>query len=74
MRQIPRDRTVGDRLDPTLIKAQTAREAFAFQAKLTGYALNGAIGMQVVLGALTTGLSVVTTGKQVRRITALLGA
>ncbi|KAF5319418.1 hypothetical protein D9619_008638 [Psilocybe cf. subviscida] len=71
--KIPRDRTVGDRLDPTLIKAQTARETFAFQAELTGYALNGAIGMQVVLGALTTGLSVVTTGKQTSIMTAILG-
>lgn len=34
-------------------------------AKMTGYALNIAIGLQVLLGALTTGLSVVTTGKQV---------
>lgn len=57
-----------------MIKAQIARENFTFNAKLTGYALNGAIGIQVVLGALTTGLSVVTTGKQVRFIENLYDA
>jgi hypothetical protein len=32
---------------------------------MTGYALNIAIGLQVVLGALTTALSVVVKGDQV---------
>lgn len=32
---------------------------------MTGYALNIAIGLQVIIGSLTTGLSVVTEGKQV---------
>jgi hypothetical protein len=34
-------------------------------ALLTGYALNVAIGLQVVISALITGLSAVTTGRNV---------
>jgi hypothetical protein len=36
-----------------------------FEAKITGYALNIAIGLQVFLGALTTGLAAALSGKQV---------
>lgn len=36
------------------------------QAKWTGYALNAAIAAQVVFGAMTTGISAVTTGRKVR--------
>lgn len=45
--------------------AMAERDKYAWKAKMTGYALNIAIGLQVLLGALTTGLSVVTTGHQV---------
>lgn len=41
------------------------RDKYALKAKMTGYSLNAAIGMQVILGALTTGLSAATTGRQV---------
>jgi hypothetical protein len=43
------------------------------KAKMSGYALNAAIGAQVVLGALTTGLSAALSGDQVRVVTATLG-
>lgn len=66
--QQTREKTVGDRLNPTLEKARSEREKSAFKAKLNGYALNIAIGLQVVLGSLTTGLSVVTEGKQVGQV------
>jgi TPP-dependent indolepyruvate ferredoxin oxidoreductase alpha subunit len=36
-----------------------------FEAKWTSYALNIAIGLQVLLGALTTGISAALSGKQV---------
>ncbi|KAH7923221.1 hypothetical protein BV22DRAFT_601430 [Leucogyrophana mollusca] len=42
-------------------------------AMMTGYALNVAIGLQVLLGALTTGLSAATTGRQTSIMTAILG-
>lgn len=38
---------------------------YAWKAKVTAWALNVAIGLQVLLGALTTGLSAATTGRQV---------
>ncbi|KAF9446647.1 hypothetical protein P691DRAFT_673078 [Macrolepiota fuliginosa MF-IS2] len=68
-----RERTVGERLDPTLQRARTERNKYALKAKMTGYALNIAIGLQVLIGALTTGLSVVTEGKQTSIMTAILG-
>ncbi|KAF8151738.1 hypothetical protein B0H34DRAFT_728800 [Crassisporium funariophilum] len=68
-----REKTVGERLEPTLIKAMAEKQKYAFKAKLTGYALNAAIGLQIVLGTLTTGLSVVTTGRQTSIMTTILG-
>ncbi|KAG6906785.1 hypothetical protein DXG01_012118 [Tephrocybe rancida] len=68
-----REKTVGERLQPTLLTAISERDKHAFKAKMTGYALNIAIGVQVLLGALTTGLSAVTTGHQTSIMTAILG-
>jgi hypothetical protein len=46
----------------------------SYSALWTGYALNIAIGLQVLLGALTTGLAAaVTSGKQAQISTAILG-
>ncbi|TFK38440.1 hypothetical protein BDQ12DRAFT_605620, partial [Crucibulum laeve] len=67
------EKSAGERLDPTLLTAKAERDKYAFKAKMTGYALNAAIGMQVVLGALTTGLSAATTGRQTSIMTAILG-
>ncbi|TFY50613.1 hypothetical protein EVG20_g11421, partial [Dentipellis fragilis] len=57
--------SVGDRLQPTLDAAEKERARAALTARMTGYALNIAIGMQVLLGALTTGLGAALTGKSV---------
>ncbi|KAG6806957.1 hypothetical protein H0H92_009377, partial [Tricholoma furcatifolium] len=63
--RLPVKRTVGERLEPTLAKARKERDSSAAKARLTGFALNGAIGMQVLLGSLTTGLSAATlAGRQ----------
>ncbi|KAF8896848.1 hypothetical protein CPB84DRAFT_1815864 [Gymnopilus junonius] len=70
---IARPKTIGERLEPTLVTAIAEKEKYAWKAKWTGIALNAAIGLQVVIGALTTGLSVVTTGKQTQVMTAILG-
>ncbi|KIK92525.1 hypothetical protein PAXRUDRAFT_34482 [Paxillus rubicundulus Ve08.2h10] len=50
-------RTVGERLQPTIDHAVLERDKYAKKALWTGYALNIAIGLQVFLGALTTGLA-----------------
>ncbi|KAF9483661.1 hypothetical protein BDN70DRAFT_873501 [Pholiota conissans] len=69
----PHRKTVGERLDPTLLTAILEKDNYAWKAKTTGYALNAAIGLQVLLGSLTTGLSVVTSGRQAQVVTAVLG-
>ncbi|KAG6812081.1 hypothetical protein H0H92_004445 [Tricholoma furcatifolium] len=68
-----REKTVGERLQPTLLTAIAEKNKYALKAKLTGYTLNIAIGIQVLLGALTTGLSAVTAGRQTTVVTAILG-
>ncbi|KAK0502366.1 hypothetical protein EDD18DRAFT_1065370 [Armillaria luteobubalina] len=62
----PRLKSVAERLGPTLDIAKTAKDKYALKARMTGYALNIAIGdcwmlgLQVLLGALTTALSAAT--------------
>ncbi|KAI0317339.1 hypothetical protein OF83DRAFT_1045915, partial [Amylostereum chailletii] len=48
--------TVGERLQPTIEDATVARDKADARAKWTGLTLNIVIGLQVLLGALTTGL------------------
>ncbi|CAA7269490.1 unnamed protein product [Cyclocybe aegerita] len=67
--------TVGERLQPTIDVALAERDKYVSKAKMTGYALNAAIGMQVLLGSLTTGLSAVATaGRSAAVQTTILGA
>lgn len=68
-----RERTVGERLDPTLQTAIIEKDKYAFKARITGYALNVAIGLQILLGTLTTGLAVVASGHRAQVSTAVLG-
>ncbi|KAK0234696.1 hypothetical protein EDD85DRAFT_90657 [Armillaria nabsnona] len=69
----PRPKTVGERLGPTLTTARTAKKKYTSKARMTGYALNIAIGLQVLLGALTTALSAATSGKQTSIAISILG-
>jgi hypothetical protein len=45
--------------------AEAEKNKYEAKAKWTGLALNAAIGLQVLIGALITGLSAVTTGRHV---------
>ncbi|KAG6840894.1 hypothetical protein C0991_003418, partial [Blastosporella zonata] len=66
--------SVGERLKPTLMRAHLERDKYAVKARMTGYALNAAIGLQVLLGSLTTGLAAATTtGRQAAIATTILG-
>ncbi|KAG2069199.1 hypothetical protein BDR04DRAFT_722560 [Suillus decipiens] len=69
----PHRKTIGKRLKPTVDDAKKERAQYARKAKLAGYALNIAIGLQVFLGALTTGLAAALSGKQVSIATTILG-
>ncbi|KAG1849960.1 hypothetical protein F4604DRAFT_1687260 [Suillus subluteus] len=58
------------RLKPTIEDAEWERT----KAKWTGYLLNIATGLQILLGALTTGLAASLSGKQVSIAITILGA
>ncbi|KAH9477599.1 hypothetical protein JR316_0009821 [Psilocybe cubensis] len=65
---------IAHRLAPTIEIAMQERDKFALKAKWTGYALNAAIGLQVLLGSLTTGLSAAaTSGRSAAIQTTILG-
>ncbi|KAF7971568.1 hypothetical protein HWV62_20812 [Athelia sp. TMB] len=66
-------KTVGQRLDPTLKHARSEMTSSERKAMLNGYTLNAAIGMQVVLGALVTGLSSALPSGKAGITTAILG-
>ncbi|KAJ7902751.1 hypothetical protein B0H14DRAFT_3422227 [Mycena olivaceomarginata] len=70
---LQRQKTLQERIDPTLQHARLERGRCELKARLTGYALNIAIGLQVLLGALTTGLAAVTSGRHASVATSILG-
>ncbi|KAJ8519200.1 hypothetical protein ONZ45_g3826 [Pleurotus djamor] len=69
----PRPKTLGERLAPTRAHAKLECEKYMLRAKMTGFALNAAIGMQVLLGALVTAVSAATVGRQTSIATSVLG-
>ncbi|KAG1796346.1 uncharacterized protein HD556DRAFT_1360702 [Suillus plorans] len=69
----PHRHTIGFRLAPTIANAKIERERYAAKARVTGLALNIAIGLQVALGALTTGISASLTGRQTSIGISILG-
>ncbi|KAI5118350.1 hypothetical protein M0805_006751 [Coniferiporia weirii] len=66
-------RNVRRRLAPTIRHAKMEEVKYTKKAKITGYALNAAIGLQVFISALITALSAVTSGKHTQVMTAVLG-
>ncbi|KAF9476211.1 hypothetical protein BDN70DRAFT_882700 [Pholiota conissans] len=67
--------SIRSRLSKTIESATSERDKYASRARYTGLALNVAIGLQVLLGSLTTGLSAVATqGKNAAVATTILGA
>ncbi|KAI0739620.1 hypothetical protein C8Q80DRAFT_1274678 [Daedaleopsis nitida] len=67
------EKSVGERIEPTLAAARLEKARADTRAKLHGWALNAAIGAQVMLGALTTGVAAATTGRQTSIATSILG-
>jgi hypothetical protein len=70
---VPRLRSVGERLQPTLDHAHREKAKFERKAMLNGWALNLAIGLQVVFGALITGLAAAIKPSKVGVTTSALG-
>ncbi|KAG2352913.1 hypothetical protein BDR07DRAFT_1343431 [Suillus spraguei] len=72
----PHRKTIKERLEPSIRDARREREQYARKAKIAGYTLNIAIALQVLLGALTTGLAAAlssSSGNKVGVATATLG-
>ncbi|KZV65619.1 hypothetical protein PENSPDRAFT_586556 [Peniophora sp. CONT] len=55
-------KTISERLEPTLTEAEKQKAKAATKARRLGWTLNTAIGIQVVFGALTTGLGAALHG------------
>ncbi|KIM87744.1 hypothetical protein PILCRDRAFT_814458 [Piloderma croceum F 1598] len=70
---VPTQRTAGERIQPTLDHARREKIKYEKKAMLNGYSLNAAIGLQVILGALITGLSAAIKPEKVGITTAILG-
>ncbi|KAE9400380.1 hypothetical protein BT96DRAFT_1018929 [Gymnopus androsaceus JB14] len=68
-----REKTIRERLEPTLKRAIEERDKYNHKAKMTGVILNIAIGLQVLLGALTTAVSAATTGRQTSIVVSVFG-
>jgi hypothetical protein len=68
--------TISSRIRTTIENAESEREKYAAKAKISGLALNVAIGLQVLLGSLTTGLSgvAISSGRSIAVSTTILGA
>lgn len=70
----PHQKTYGERIQPTIDAAEAEKKKAYNRAITTSYALNIAIGLQVLLGALTTGIAAaLQTGKQAQVSTSILG-
>ncbi|KAI9455704.1 hypothetical protein BJY52DRAFT_1279301 [Lactarius psammicola] len=68
-----REKSVALRLKPTIDAATVERDKAAQKAKWTGLALNIALGLQVLLGALTTALGAALSGKSTSVAISILG-
>ncbi|KAI0919863.1 hypothetical protein AcV5_001818 [Taiwanofungus camphoratus] len=68
-----KEKTLEQRLGPTLKHAEDALVKYQKRARTMAYALNICIGMQVIFGAVTTGVAAATSGRQTSIATAVLG-
>ncbi|KAK0200349.1 hypothetical protein DFS33DRAFT_1266496, partial [Desarmillaria ectypa] len=64
-------KTVEERVLPTVIAAEEERKKYAQRAMMKGYAMNVAIGVQLLVGSLTTAISALVTGREVRAYSVL---
>ncbi|OAX44599.1 hypothetical protein K503DRAFT_705760 [Rhizopogon vinicolor AM-OR11-026] len=69
----PLRRKIRERIAPAMISAKEEKDKYAIRVMRTRYALNAAIGLQVLTGALTTAISAATSGKQTSIAVSALG-
>ncbi|CAL1707338.1 unnamed protein product [Somion occarium] len=65
--------TVRQRLEATQKHAEVELQTYQQRARKSGWSVNAAIGAQILFGALTTGISAATTGRQSSIATSILG-
>ena len=66
--------TIRERLEPTVIIAEKELERYTRTAQLYSLALNVAIGLQVLIGALITGVAAATSNPRAAQVsTSVLG-
>ncbi|KAK0502331.1 hypothetical protein EDD18DRAFT_1065282, partial [Armillaria luteobubalina] len=57
-------KNVEERMLPTIIAAEAERKKYTERAMTKGYTMNIAIGIQLLVGALTTAISALVTGRK----------
>ncbi|PBK63651.1 hypothetical protein ARMSODRAFT_894097 [Armillaria solidipes] len=57
-------KSVEERMLPTIIAAEVERKKYVERAMMKGYTMNIAIGIQLLVGALTTAISALVTGHE----------
>ncbi|TDL20036.1 hypothetical protein BD410DRAFT_389453 [Rickenella mellea] len=65
--------SVADRLGPTITAAEKEETRYRKKGVRLSWSLNIALGLQVAINALITGLSAVTTGRHTQVMTSVLG-
>ncbi|KAK0502330.1 hypothetical protein EDD18DRAFT_687446 [Armillaria luteobubalina] len=65
-------KTAAERLRPTIVLAEEARKMYAERAMMNGYAMNAAIGIQLLVGSLTTAVLVLVTRRKITIILPIL--
>ncbi|KAK0187205.1 hypothetical protein F5146DRAFT_766929 [Armillaria mellea] len=67
-------KTAAERLRPTIVLAEETSQMYAERAMMNGYAMNVAIGIQLLVGSLTTAISALVTRREVTIVLPILGA
>ncbi|SJL06563.1 uncharacterized protein ARMOST_09904 [Armillaria ostoyae] len=66
-------KSVEERMLPTIIAAGVERKKYVERAMMKGYTMNIAIGIQLLVGALTTAISALVTGREITIVLPILG-
>ncbi|KAK0234609.1 hypothetical protein EDD85DRAFT_88605 [Armillaria nabsnona] len=66
-------KTVEERILPTIIAAEVERKKYSERAMMKGYTMNITIGIQLLVGALTTAISALVTGREITIVLPILG-
>ncbi|KAK0218754.1 hypothetical protein IW262DRAFT_1483193 [Armillaria fumosa] len=65
-------KTAAERLRPTIVMSEEARKMYAERAMMNGYAMNVAIGIQLLVSSLTTAISALVTGREITIVLPIL--